>query len=91
MLDQRYFDQETGELLLEGYKAIYCAIVDLAGDAEGYGLFKRIQDIDIEKSKWVMAIYETLSDVPLGRAEHILKYRKIKFSSTEFIEEQGDF
>ena len=56
MLNEKYFEEESGRLTVEGYKEIYEAIVALSCDADGYGLFKHITDEDVEKCKWIAAI-----------------------------------
>ena len=75
----------SDEMSLKDYEAIYDAIVSLSCDAEGYGLFSRITDEDVEKCKWIAAILEVLDDVPRRRVEHIFTYKNIVFDSLEFI------
>ena len=73
------------KMSLKDYEAIYDAIVSLSFDADGYGLFGRITDEDVEKCKWIAAILEVLDDVPHRRVEHIFTYKKIDFDYLEFI------
>ena len=88
MLNEKYFEEVSGRLTVEGYKEIYEAIVALSCDADGYGLFKHITDEDVEKCKWIAAIYEVLNDVPHSRMVHIFKQKKIKFDCDCFIDTQ---
>ena len=77
-----------GSISVETYKAVYETIVSLAGDADRFGLFKNITEENVEKCKWLAAIMDVIDDVPRRRVEHIFKYKKIKFDSCDFIEEQ---
>ena len=79
--NEKLFDHEPGELSIEGYKAIYDAIVTLSVDADGYGLFDNISDEDVEKCRWIAAIYEVLDDVPKRRMEHIFRHRKVEWNA----------
>ena len=49
MMNKKFFDVESCEMNIEGYKAIYDAIVSLSVDADGYGLFDAITEEDVEK------------------------------------------
>ena len=86
MFIEKYVDEKTGSLTVDGYREIYDAILTLADDADSYGLFKRITSEDIQKCKWIAAILEVLNDVPQRRMEHVFKYKKISFDYLEFIE-----
>ena len=87
MLNTQYYDAQTDSLKVEAYTAIYDAIVSLSCDADGYGLFDDITDEDIQKCKWIAAIHEALSDVPMSKAEIMFKRKKIKFDYCEFMNE----
>ncbi len=86
MLDAKFFDNETYSLTLEGYEAIYDAIVALSCDADGYGLFEHITEEDVEKCKWIAAIMKVLNDVPRSRVEHVFKYKNIESDDDEFLD-----
>ena len=79
----------TDNMTVAEYKEIYEAIVSLSVDADGYGLFESISEEDVEKCKWIAAIYEVLNDVPRSRMEHIFQQRKVDFDYMNFIEENN--
>ena len=79
----------TDNMTVAEYKEIYEAIVSLSVDADGYGLFDAISDEDVEKCRWIAAIYEVLDDVPKRRMEHIFRHRKVEFIYSEFFDEIG--
>lgn len=72
------------EMNVANYKRIYEEILELSFDADGYGLFEKINDEDIEKCKYIAAILEVLNDVPIRRMEHIFEYKKIEFNYIDF-------
>ncbi|MCF2595307.1 hypothetical protein [Pseudoflavonifractor phocaeensis] len=74
---------KTG-MTVSDYKKIHDMIIALSIDADGYGLFDRISEEDVEKCKWIAAILETLNDVPLSRVEHIFEQKEIEFDYEEF-------
>lgn len=79
----------TDNMTAAEYKEIYEAIVSLSVDADGYGLFENIYEEDVEKCKWIAAIWEVLNDVPRSRMEHIFQQRKVDFDYMNFIEENN--
>ena len=81
---------EIGELTIEDYKTIFETIVSLSVDADSYGLFDMISNEDVEKCKWIAAIYEILDDVPRRRMKHIFEYRNVEFNYSDFVEENLD-
>lgn len=87
MLNKKFFDAESGTLKVEGYKAIYEAVVSLSVDADGYGLYETISEEDVEKCKWISAIYDVLDDVPKRRMKHIFGYRNVEYDPEQFLEE----
>ena len=87
MFIEKYVDKKTDSLTVDGYEAIYEAVLTLANDADGFGLYQDITEEDIQKSKWIAAILEVMSDVPKRRMEHIFGYKKITFDYLEFTEE----
>ena len=48
-------------------------------DAEGFGLFTHISDLDVEKSQWIMAIHTVLNDIPKRKMKAVFRKHKIKF------------
>ena len=85
MFIEKFIDKSTDSLTVDGYEAICDAVLALANDADGFGLFDAITPEDIQKCKWIAAILEVLNDVPQRRMEHIFKYKKISFDYLEFI------
>ena len=75
------------EMKLEDYKAIYEAIVSLSCDADGFGLHDGITTEDVEKCKWIAAIFNVLGDVPRRRVNHIFQHKEIRFDCERFLEE----
>ncbi len=72
---------------VETYKEVYKLLVSISCDADGYGLFDKITEEDIEKCKWIYCMYEVMTDVPLSRMNHVFKYKKINFDRYAFLEE----
>ena len=60
---------------IEDYKRVYDEVVALSIDADGFGLFDRISDDDVERAKWFYMIMEVLNDVPLRRVEHVFEQK----------------
>ena len=88
MLDKnKKFWNEDGGMTLEAYEAIHDMILSLAEDADGISIFSYVQEEDIQKCTWIAAIHETLSDVPMSKAEIMFKRKKIKFDYCEFMNE----
>ncbi len=72
---------------IEEYKNLYDKIIDLAEDADSFGLFNSISDEDVEKCMYIAAILDTLNDVPAARKEHIFKRKGIsKYQYNEWYE-----
>ena len=86
MFIEKYFDEKTDSLTIDGYEAIYNAVLTLANDADGFGLYEAITPEDIQKCKWIAAILEVLSDVPQRRMQHIFEHKRISFDYLEFTE-----
>ena len=87
MFDKNVMIDEQGCLTLEGYKAIYEAIVNLSCDADGFGLYDTITEEDVEKCKWIAAIFNVMGDVPRRRVNHIFQQKQIRFDCEQFLEE----
>ena len=49
-------------------------------DAEGFGLFTHISDLDVEKSQWIMAIHTVLNGIPKRKMKAVFRKHKIKFN-----------
>ena len=64
-------------MTIKEYQNIYDSIIELAEDADGFGLFNFISDGDVEKCMYIAAILDTLNDVPATRKEHIFKHKRI--------------
>ena len=75
------------EMKLEDYKAIYEAIVSLSCYADGFGFYDGITTEDVEKCKWIAAIFNVLGDVPRRRVNHIFHHKEIRFDCERFLEE----
>lgn len=86
MLEKKFWNEDGG-MTLEAYEAIYDMILSLAEDADGINIFSNVQEEDIQKCKWIAAIHETLSDVPMSKAEIMFKRKKITFDCCEFMNE----
>ena len=54
-------------MTIKEYQNIYDSIIELAEDADGFGLFNFISDEDVEKCMYIAAILDTLNDVPATR------------------------
>ena len=88
MLIEKFVDERTDSLAVDGYKAIYDTILALADDADSYGLFQPYTPEDIQKCKWIAAIIEVLDDVPRRSMEHVFKRNHISFDYLEFINDE---
>ena len=53
-------------------------------DADGFGLFAHIRDIDVEKCKWIAAIYEVLTEAVEKYAQPIFAERNIRYDWEDF-------
>ena len=74
------------EMKLEDYKAIYEAIVSLSCDADGFGLCDGITAEDIEKCKWIAAIYDVVNEAVEKYVNPIFSEMDIQHDWEEFYE-----
>lgn len=70
---------------VKDYKKLYELVLKMSFDAEEFGLFDDISEDDIAKAKWIASIAECLNDVPIRRASHVFKQKRIKFDAAEFL------
>ncbi len=89
MFNKNVLTDEQGYLTLEGYKVIFEAIVSLSCDADGFGLYDTITEEDVEKCKWIAAMYAVMDDVPKRRMQHIMDYKKVQYDPEQFLEENN--
>lgn len=73
---------------IEEYKKLYLDIVSMSVDCDSFGLFEDITEEDVEKCKYIAAILDCLSDVPIGRVEHIFKQKGITEEDVEALTEK---
>ncbi len=72
------------------YKRLYDEVIALSFDMEDVGFNPEEHDEDILKCKYIIAIYETLSDVPLRKAEWFFQKHKVKFDLESEIDDLLD-
>lgn len=70
--------------MLEGmtasdYKRLLDDVIAMSFDMEDVDVFPEEYAEDVLKCKYIIAIYETLSDVPLRKAEWFFQKHKVKF------------
>jgi hypothetical protein len=70
--------------MLEGmtvsdYKKLLDDVIAISYDMEDVDVFPEEYAEDVLKCKYIIAIHETLSDVPLRKAEWFFKKHKIKY------------
>lgn len=70
------------------YERIYNEILDLTFDADDFSVFENVTEETVEKCMWFLAMIETLNDVPLCKANAILKQKKLKFDCCSFLDNQ---
>lgn len=74
-------------ITISEYKRLLDDVIALSHNAEDIGFYPEEKETDILKSKYIIAIYEVLSDVPISRAKWFLKREEIVF---ELIDEYED-
>ena len=72
---------------VEQFSRIHNSTGKILEDAEGFGLFAHISDLDVEKSQWIMAIYTVLNDIPKRKMKAIFRKNKIRFNYLAFVDE----
>jgi hypothetical protein len=72
---------------VEQFSRIHNSTGKILEDAEGFGLFAHISDLDVEKSQWIMAIYTVLNDIPKQKVKAVFRKNKIKFNYLAFVDE----
>ena len=75
------------DMTVNDYKALYDAVVNMSMDAEGFGLFDKITEEDVEKAKWIACIIDCINDVPSSRTKHIFREKAIDFDVIDFLDE----
>lgn len=73
------------DMKVSDYKELYEKILSLTYDAEDIRVNDGTSAEEIEKCKWIIAMVETLTDVPLGKAEYMFHRKKIKFDLIQFL------
>lgn len=71
----------------ENFSRVYNFTGKILEDAEGFGLFTHISDLDVEKSQWIMAIHTVLNDIPKQKMKAVFRKNKIKFNYLAFVDE----
>lgn len=72
---------------VENFSRVYNSTGKILEDAEGFGLFTHISDLDVEKSQWIMAIHTELNDIPKQKMKAVFRKNKIKFNYLAFVDE----
>ena len=67
-------------MTIKDYEKLYDMILDMSYDTEEFNL-ESFTDEEIEKAKWIKAMFETLEDVPMGRARWIERQTKTVLES----------
>lgn len=71
----------------DNFSQVYDSTGKILEDAEGFGLFTHISDLDVEKSQWIMAIHTVLNDIPKKKMKAVFRKNKIKFNYQAFVSE----
>lgn len=69
---------------LLSYDIAYNSMHYMVPDADGFGLFDHIREKDIEKCKWIAAIYEVIADVVEKYVNPIFAELDIQYDWEEF-------
>lgn len=72
---------------VDNFSRVYHSTGKILEDAEGFGLFTHISDLDVEKSKWIMAIHTVLNGIPKKKMNAVFRKNKIKFNYLAFVDE----
>ena len=64
----------------------YYSMHNMVPDADGFGLFDRISEKDVEKCKWIAAIYEVMAEVVEKYVNPIFNELNIQYDWEEFYE-----
>lgn len=72
---------------VENFSLVYNSTGKIVEDADGFGLFAHISDLDVEKSQWIMAIHTVLNDIPKRKMKAVFRKNKIKFNYLAFVDE----
>lgn len=71
----------------ENFSRVYNSTGKILEDAEGFGLFTHISDLDVEKSQWIMAIHTVLNNIPKQKMKAVFRKNRIKFNYLAFVSE----
>ena len=71
----------------DNFSQVYDSTGKILEDAEGFGLFTHISDLDVAKSQWIMAIHTVLNDIPKKKMKAVFRKNKIKFNYLAFVSE----
>lgn len=69
---------------LLSYEIAYYSMHNMVPDADGFGLFDRIREKDVEKCKWIAAIYEVMAEVVEKYVNPIFNELNIQYDWEEF-------
>ena len=72
------------KMTLRSYDIAYDKMHHMVPDADGYGLFDRIREKDVEKCKWIAAIYEVMAEVVEKYVNPIFNELNIQYDWEEF-------
>ena len=74
------------QMSLTSYEFAYHEMHPMVPDADGFGLFENIREIDVEKCKWIAAIYEVLTEAVEKCVNPIFSELNIQYDWEEFYE-----
>ena len=80
---KRKWDQWMG---LNSYEIAHDRMHNIVPDADGFGLFDRIREKDVEKCKWIAAIYEVVNEAVEKYVNPIFSEMNIQYDWEEFYE-----
>lgn len=69
---------------LLSYDIAFNSMHNMVPDADGFGLFDRIREKDVEKCKWIAAIYEVMAEVVEKYVNPIFNELNIQYDWEEF-------
>ena len=77
-------------LRIEDYQKAYEMAFDISYDVEEFTKGDKPTADELEKFKWIIAIVDILSDVPLGYAQYAIHRKKLVYDKDKFLDDYYD-
>ena len=73
-------------MMLQKYMQLYDDVLEISFDMAGVSICGDASEEEINKCKWIAAIFEVLNDVPKRKMEMMFKCKNINFDYVKFIQ-----